>query len=80
MFNRTVIELQSVFFISKMSFFLAVGSLSIAIYVNYTAPKPVAKIDIKEIPSIPDAIEMEEEERDISLSNHLESDQSVEYL
>lgn len=38
----------------------------------YTAPKPIAKIDHKEIPSIPDAIELEEE----SDSNH--SDTSSE--
>lgn len=61
-----------------MSFFLAVGSLSIAIYVYYTAPKPIAKIDIREIPSIPDAIEMEEDERDMPLSDRPESDLSVE--
>ena len=61
-----------------MSFFLAVGSIFIAIYVYYTAPKPIAKIDIQEIPSIPDAIEMEEEERNIPMSDHPESDLSVE--
>lgn len=60
-----------------MSFFLAVGSIFIAIYVYYTAPKPIAKIDIQEIPSIPDAIEMKEE-GDMPTSDHPESDLSVE--
>ena len=46
-FHILIVE-NLLFLHSTFSFFLAVGNLSIATFVYYTAPKPVAAIDSSE--------------------------------